>query len=87
MRHTSVIQATSRREPWWKWHWDRRIVPVMDMHVKIGVRWRRGSLLTVYRLDYDTQDSRWTEWWFYGPFNFAIGFSKHPTTCGIHDDN
>ena len=34
-------------------------------------RWRRGSLLTVYRM----KSEEATHWWFYGPFNFAVAFS------------
>jgi hypothetical protein len=39
-------------------------------HLRI-TRWRRGSLLTVYR--FETQGS--TQYWFYLPFNIGFGFS------------
>ena len=65
--------ARTRRkpEPWWIWHWDRvEAHPTALIYSRI-VRWRRGSLLTVYR--YETQYE--IQWWLYGPFNLAVGFS------------
>jgi hypothetical protein len=62
------------REPWWVWHWD--VLEVKDAKIPYTriSRWRRGSLLTVYR-----KESRGdVAWWFYLPFNIGLGFS-HPT--------
>ena len=36
-------------------------------------RWRRGSLLTIYRMAFT---SGGIQWWFYGPWNFCIGFGR-----------
>jgi hypothetical protein len=61
-------------EKWWTWRWDRHELPgtklalvATELHL---TRWRRGSLLTVYRL----QGEHETTWGFYGPFNLALGF-------------
>lgn len=61
------------REPWWVWHWDYQHVPGAPLPYTSIKRWRRGSLLTVYRME----SSGDVQWWFYGPFNLGIGFS-HP---------
>jgi hypothetical protein len=61
----------SGREPWWVWHWDKadaKFPPAVSF--RRITRWRRGSLLTVYRFVQETQE----QWWFYGPFDLAIGF-------------
>jgi hypothetical protein len=60
-----------RREPWWIWHWDYREMGQFDMPYMSMRRWRRGSLLTIYR--WESASS--VKWWFYGPFNLAIGFA------------
>lgn len=58
------------REAWWVWHWDR--VSVKNAEITMSItRWRRGSLLTVYRME-QTSD---VQYWFYFPFNLGIGFS------------
>jgi hypothetical protein len=60
------------REPWWVWHWDKHSKVNVDLPYESIIRWRRGSLLTIYR--YRTADGGIT-WWFYLPFNLAIGFA------------
>jgi hypothetical protein len=60
------------REPWWTWHWDKKHVDNATITLDI-TRWRRGSLLTIYR--FKTEHGG-VEWWLYGPFNLAIGFGK-----------
>lgn len=59
----------SKHEPWWTWHWDR--VEVLDASVSYSrvIRWRRGSFVTLYRLE----GSRSTEWRLYLPFNASVG--------------
>ena len=42
-----------------------------DMPYVSMKRWRRGSLLTVYR--WESVSS--VKWWIYGPFNLAVGFA------------
>lgn len=59
------------KEAWWVWHWDRATVEDTHLHFESITRWRRGSLLTVYRLVSATEIA----WWFAGPFNIEIGFS------------
>lgn len=64
------MSAPAKREPWWTWRWDR--LDVADVPVRYAVtRWRRGAFLTVYRMRTATNE----QWWFYGPFNLAFGFS------------
>lgn len=60
-------------KPWWAWHWDRKMIGPLSIAMPRTTitRWRRGSLLTVYRHENHLR----VEWWFYGPFNLAIGFS------------
>jgi hypothetical protein len=61
------------REPWWTWHWDKAEAYNADIPLAKLTRWRRGSFLTLYR--HETIDGS-VQWWFYGPFNLAIGFAK-----------
>ncbi len=60
-------------EPWWTWHWDTKELKDIQLPMKTIKRWRRGSLLTVYRFETEQGD---IEYWFYGPFNLAIGFGR-----------
>jgi len=67
-----------KHEPWWIWHWDVSDAKKEDETdlVKLQIqfervtRWRRGSLLTIYRYVMKEQ----VQWWFYGPFDLAVGF-------------
>lgn len=59
------------REPWWTWHWDTHRAEDVELPYLSIVRWRRGSFLTVYRFE----NASGVFWWFYGPFNLAIGFA------------
>jgi hypothetical protein len=62
----------TREDRWWTWRWDHvetRNIPTTWTRVD---RWRRGSLLTVYRLE--TEDGA-TQWWFYLRFNVALGLA------------
>jgi hypothetical protein len=64
------------REKWYKWHWDKSDaqssdVRTLETQYKRIIRWRRGSFLTVYRQESTHGD---IQWWFYLPFNLAIGF-------------
>src|SRR5512135_855600 len=64
----------SKRQPdrWWTWRWDTTSIQnAMVPHIRI-TRWRRGSFLTVYKME--TPGS--TQWWVYLPFNIGIGFSS-----------
>jgi len=60
------------REPWWTWHWDRTVVENSALLYTNVTRWRRGSLLTVYRM----RTVSGVQWWIYLPFNFCIGFGR-----------
>lgn len=60
-------------EPWWTWRWDRDEVADVSLEFTRITRWRRGSLLTIYR--HENQEGT-VAWWFYLPFNYAIGFAK-----------
>lgn len=62
-----------KRDPWWVWHWDRTVMVAVDVPYKTIWRWRRGSLLTVYKF-VGEDDSVF--WYFFGPFNLAIAFGK-----------
>ena len=48
----------------------------MVPHIRI-TRWRRGSFLTIYKMETNHN----TQWWFYGPFNLAVGFSYPTDQC------
>jgi hypothetical protein len=70
---TDEILAKERDpEPWWVWRWDKTMAENMPVPYASVTRWRRGSVLTVYR--YVTKTGG-VQWWFYGPFNFALGFA------------
>ncbi len=59
------------REPWWTWHWDKSHAENIEIPYESITRWRRGSLLTVYRF----VTASGVQLWFYGPFNLALGFA------------
>lgn len=61
---------------WWDWHWDTATIGECEVPYLSLKRWRRGSLLTVYRWESRTG----VKWWFYGPFNLAIGFAYERAT-------
>ena len=60
------------KDRWWTWRWDRVETTELKTTWKRVVRWRRGSLLTVYL--FETGDGA-RQVWLYGPFNLAVGFS------------
>lgn len=59
-------------EQWWRWRWDTFTANDVNLKYKRITRWRRGSLLTVYRIE--TLST--VEWAFYIPFNLSIAFSR-----------
>jgi len=63
--------SDKKREAWWVWHWDTYDVKDATVHYVRITRWRRGSLLTVYRKE--TKGD--VNWWIYLPFNIGFGFS------------
>jgi hypothetical protein len=73
-----MVQLVKQKpDRWWTWRWDTVDVPGEAIHgvlhkvrVQQLTRWRRGSLLTVYRIRSEGQ----TFWLLCGPFNFSIGF-------------
>lgn len=56
------------REPWWRWHWDKVDVGAGSLPFLRVTRWRRGSLLTVYRVDFASD----VQWWVLLPFNIGV---------------
>jgi hypothetical protein len=68
---TTEPKQERARDPWWTWRWDRADAENCTLPFERITRWRRGSLLTVYR----HESPHHTEWWLYGPFNLAVGFS------------
>lgn len=62
----------AKSERWWTWHWDREDADNIMLPAEKITRWRRGSFLTVYRIQMEKQ----VQWWFYGPFNLAIAFGR-----------
>jgi hypothetical protein len=67
----SQMGGTSSEKPW-TWRWDKMTTGAVDLPLTSITRWRRGSFLTVYRF----RTERGTMWWFYGPWNLAIGFGR-----------
>jgi hypothetical protein len=68
------VDDADEREPWWTWRWDTLEVRGATIPYARIKRWRRGSLLTVYR----KESAGDVAWWVYLPFNIGFGFS-HPT--------
>ena len=68
----------TKEEKWWTWHWDKSdvlavegsLAPTLALPYERITRWRRGSLLTIYRMEAKGN----LQWWFYGPFNICFGF-------------
>jgi hypothetical protein len=60
-------------DKWYTWRWDHVEASDLPTTWTQVDRWRRGSLLTVYR--FRTADGA-TQWWFYLPFNLGIGFAS-----------
>lgn len=72
-----MSNAVKPKEKWWTWHWDKSDAvelnpaqPTLTLPYKRITRWRRGSLLTIYRMQSDGS----LQWWLYGPFNICFGF-------------
>lgn len=60
------------REPWWVWRWDAYEAKDAKVPYVSIKRWRRGSLLTIYRKE-SVGD---VAWWIYLPFNIGLGLSR-----------
>jgi hypothetical protein len=46
-----VKKGIRDREAWWVWRWDRTDAENVEIPFTSITRWRRGSFLTVYRME------------------------------------
>lgn len=71
MNDVVVKKGIRDREAWWVWRWDRTDAKGVEIPFTSITRWRRGSFLTVYRMETPGD----VKYWFYLPFNVGVGFS------------
>ena len=67
------MNSIEKPDRWWTWRWDTLESCNVYVPYTSIKRWRRGSLFTIYRMEFSEGG---VQWWFYGPFNLCFGFGR-----------